>query len=104
MARRFNAEAEDHYRYLWSQLDGDEQQALLSPNEVSDAARKVLLAKALIRSEQDPSPDGPRSRWLQKPVTAPLCAFQPCLCHLLGGQAARREADAHGNYRDRSCR
>ncbi len=59
MARRFNAEAEDHYRYLWSQLDGDEQQALLSPNEVSDAVRKGLLAKALIRSEQDPSPDGP---------------------------------------------
>ena len=57
MARRFNAEAEDHYRYLWSQLDGEEQQALLSPNEVSDSARKGLLAKALIRSEQEPSPD-----------------------------------------------
>ena len=57
MARRFNAEAEDHYRYLWSQLDRDEQHALLSPNEVSDAARKGLLAKALIRSDYGPSPD-----------------------------------------------
>ena len=57
MARRFNAEAEDHYRYLWSQLVGDEQQALLTPNEVSDAARKGLLARALIRSDQEPSPD-----------------------------------------------
>ncbi|MBN1136167.1 MAG: hypothetical protein JXM73_06260, partial [Anaerolineae bacterium] len=67
VARRFNAEAEDHYRYLWSQLDGDEQQALLTPNEVSDAARKGLLAKALIRSEEEPSDvspqaDSPRSR------------------------------------------
>jgi len=57
MARRFNAEAEDHYRYLWSQLDGDEQQALLTPNEVGDAARKSLLAKALIRSDYAPSAD-----------------------------------------------
>lgn len=62
MARRFNAEAEDHYRYLWSQLDGDEQQALLTPNEVSDAARKGLLAKALIHSEQSPSLDASLSR------------------------------------------
>jgi tRNA A-37 threonylcarbamoyl transferase component Bud32 len=48
-ARRFNAEAEDHYRYLWSQLDPEEQQALLSPNTASEALRKALLAKALIR-------------------------------------------------------
>ncbi len=57
MARRFNAEAEDHYRYLWSQLDGDEQQALLAPNEVGDAARKGLLTKALIWSDQEPLSD-----------------------------------------------
>jgi tRNA A-37 threonylcarbamoyl transferase component Bud32 len=50
-ARRFNAEAEDHYRYLWSQLDAEEQQALLSPNAASEALRKGLLAKALIRPE-----------------------------------------------------
>ena len=51
-ARRFNAEAEDHYRYLWSQLDAEEQQALLSPNTASDALRRALLAKALIRPEE----------------------------------------------------
>jgi len=51
-ARRFSAEAEDHYRYLWSQLSSEEQQALLSPNAASDAVRKTLLAKALIRQEE----------------------------------------------------
>lgn len=50
-ARRFNAEAEDHYRYLWSQLTADEQQALLSPNMAGEALRKALQAKALIRRQ-----------------------------------------------------
>ncbi len=50
-ARRFSAEAEDHYRYIWSQLSSDEQQALLSPNAASEALRKTLLAKALIRQD-----------------------------------------------------
>ncbi len=50
-ARRFNAEAADHYRYLWSQLSNDEQQALLSPNAARDAQRKPLEAKALIRQQ-----------------------------------------------------
>ena len=48
-ARRFTAEAEDHYRYLWSQLGKEERQALLSPNMASESHRKALLAKALIR-------------------------------------------------------
>jgi hypothetical protein len=47
-ARRFNAEAEDHYRYIWSQLGDEEQQALLSPNAASELQRRTLLAKALI--------------------------------------------------------
>jgi tRNA A-37 threonylcarbamoyl transferase component Bud32 len=50
-ARRFNAEAADHYRYLWSQLSNEEQQALLSPNAAKDAQRKLLEAKALIRRQ-----------------------------------------------------
>ena len=50
-ARRFTAEAEDHYRYLWSQLSDDEQQALLSPNAAKEPLRKGLLTKALIRQE-----------------------------------------------------
>ncbi|MBN1661172.1 MAG: serine/threonine protein kinase, partial [Anaerolineae bacterium] len=50
-ARRFNAEAEDHYRYLWSQLDLEEQHALLSPNSAAEDVRRALLTKALIRQE-----------------------------------------------------
>jgi tRNA A-37 threonylcarbamoyl transferase component Bud32 len=52
-ARRFTAEAEDHYRYLWSQLNPEEQQALLSPNMAAEALRKTLLTRALIRHEGD---------------------------------------------------
>ena len=52
-ARRFNAEAEDHFRYIWSQLDGEEQQALLSPNMASDSMRRTLQAKALVREEEE---------------------------------------------------
>lgn len=50
-ARRFNAEAEDHYRYLWSQLSSEEQHALLSPNSAGEDVRRSLLAKALLRPE-----------------------------------------------------
>jgi tRNA A-37 threonylcarbamoyl transferase component Bud32 len=52
-ARRFTAEAEDHYRYLWAQLSREERQALLSPNIANDSQRKVLLGKALIRQAGD---------------------------------------------------
>ena len=52
-ARRFTAEAEDHYRYIWSQLSDEEQQALLSPNMASELLRRTLQAKALIRLEQE---------------------------------------------------
>jgi tRNA A-37 threonylcarbamoyl transferase component Bud32 len=50
-ARRFMAEAEDHYRYLWSQLTRDEQEALLSPNTGAESLRRTLLVKALIRQD-----------------------------------------------------
>ncbi|MGD2206673.1 MAG: serine/threonine-protein kinase, partial [Anaerolineae bacterium] len=50
-ARRFNAEAEDHHRYLWSQLSGEERQALLSPNMADEGLRKTLQAQALVRKE-----------------------------------------------------
>jgi tRNA A-37 threonylcarbamoyl transferase component Bud32 len=52
-ARRFTAESEDHYRYLWSQLDSEERQAILSPNMASEPLRKKLLAKALIRQADE---------------------------------------------------
>jgi tRNA A-37 threonylcarbamoyl transferase component Bud32 len=50
-ARRFTAEAEDHYRYFWSQLGEQERQALLSPNTAEQEVRRSLLARALIREE-----------------------------------------------------
>jgi tRNA A-37 threonylcarbamoyl transferase component Bud32 len=52
-ARRFTAEAEDHYRYIWSQLSDEEREALLSPNMADELLRKALQAKALIRQEAD---------------------------------------------------
>ncbi|MGD8464541.1 MAG: protein kinase [Anaerolineae bacterium] len=53
VARRFNAEAEDHFRYLWTQLDHDERQALLSPNMAREPLRKSLMARALLRKQED---------------------------------------------------
>jgi tRNA A-37 threonylcarbamoyl transferase component Bud32 len=52
-ARRFIAESEDHYRYIWSQLDDEERQALLSPNMANELLRRTLQARALIRQEED---------------------------------------------------
>ncbi|MBN1936704.1 MAG: serine/threonine protein kinase [Anaerolineae bacterium] len=47
--RRYDAEAEDHYRYLWAQLSDDEQQALLFPAQAAGSMRKALAIKALLR-------------------------------------------------------
>jgi hypothetical protein len=46
--KRFKAEAEDHYRYLWNQLDLAEQTALLHWQTADADAQKKLRAKALI--------------------------------------------------------
>jgi hypothetical protein len=46
--RRFLAEAEDHYRYLWGQLDSPEQSALLNLDQVKPEALRQLQAKALV--------------------------------------------------------
>jgi tRNA A-37 threonylcarbamoyl transferase component Bud32 len=50
VARRFTTEAEDHYRYLWSQLDDEERQALLTPT--TELCPK-LRDKALLVEEDD---------------------------------------------------
>ncbi len=47
--RRYAAEAQDHYRYLWTQLSDDEQQALLYPAQAAESLRKSLATKALLR-------------------------------------------------------
>lgn len=47
--RRYDAEAQDHYRYLWAQLSDDEQQVLLYPAQAAESLRKLLVTKALLR-------------------------------------------------------
>jgi tRNA A-37 threonylcarbamoyl transferase component Bud32 len=51
---RFEAEAEDHYRYLWSQLSEEEQEAVLDSAAADSHICHRLQSKALLR----PSPDG----------------------------------------------
>ncbi|MCI0397990.1 MAG: protein kinase [Chloroflexi bacterium] len=48
-ARRFQAEAEDHYRYLWNQLHEVDQDALLRPERASPELVKELQTKALLK-------------------------------------------------------
>ena len=50
--RRFLAEAEDHYRYLWSQLDGAEQSALLHLDNLKPESLRQLQAKALAENTE----------------------------------------------------
>lgn len=53
VARRFKAEAEDHFRYLWNQLDQPEQAALrLTGTAASDMVQR-LGRKALLRENTD---------------------------------------------------
>ncbi len=51
--RRYQAESEDHYRYLWSQLNESLRSALLFPDQASEAEQKELLAKSLLRRQGD---------------------------------------------------
>lgn len=49
--KRFAAEAEDHYRYIWSSLTANEQSALFGPAAADEVQLKVLRAKSLVRDE-----------------------------------------------------
>jgi tRNA A-37 threonylcarbamoyl transferase component Bud32 len=51
VARRFAAEAEDHYRYLWMRLNPAQQAALLRPAQASAPLLKTLAAKGLLRDQ-----------------------------------------------------
>ncbi len=51
--KRFAAEAEDHYRYIWSSLSPAEQAGLLGLPSANEALLKVLKAKSLVREEDD---------------------------------------------------
>lgn len=55
--RRFLAEAEDHYRYLWSQLDNGEQSAVLRLDRLKPELLRQFQGKALAL-ESKPFSDG----------------------------------------------
>lgn len=46
--RRFLAEAEDHYRYLWAQLTPTQQMALVNLSQASEHEIRVLRARNLV--------------------------------------------------------
>jgi hypothetical protein len=47
--KRFTAEAEDHYRYIWASLDSSEQSGLLALPRTNEALLKALRARSLVR-------------------------------------------------------
>jgi serine/threonine protein kinase len=51
--KRFAAEAEDHYRYIWSSLSSTEQSGLLRLTQANEALQKALRAKSLVRESDE---------------------------------------------------
>ena len=51
--KRFAAEAEDHYRYIWSSLNSAEQSGLLGLTHANEALLKTLRAKSLVREDAE---------------------------------------------------
>lgn len=47
--RRFLAEAEDHYRYSWTQLDETERVGVLHPERVPEEVQRRLLRRGVLR-------------------------------------------------------
>ncbi len=47
--RRFLAEAEDHYRYSWAQLDETERVGVLHPERVPEEVQRRLLRRGVLR-------------------------------------------------------
>ena len=58
--KRFLAEAEDHYRYLWSQLSNTQQLALAHLSQASEPVVRLLKQKALLKNrDEEPAPFSP---------------------------------------------
>ena len=47
--KRFLAEAEDHYRYLWAQLSSTQQMALVHLDQATEPIMRVLRVKGLVQ-------------------------------------------------------
>jgi tRNA A-37 threonylcarbamoyl transferase component Bud32 len=57
--KRFTAEAEDHYRYIWASLGSAEQSGLLVLPRTTEPILKTLRAKSLVREiDNQPMPFG----------------------------------------------
>ena len=55
--KRFLAEAEDHYRYLWSQLSNTQQLALAHLSQASEPVVRLLKQKSLLKNrDEEPAP------------------------------------------------
>jgi serine/threonine protein kinase len=55
--KRFLAEAEDHYHYLWSQLSNTQQLALAHLSQASEPVVRLLKQKALVQGrDEEPTP------------------------------------------------
>jgi hypothetical protein len=55
--KRFLAEAEDHYRYLWSQLSNTQQLALAHLSHAAEPVVRLLKQKALLKNRDEaPAP------------------------------------------------
>jgi serine/threonine-protein kinase len=55
--KRFLAEAEDHYRYLWSQLSNTQQLALAHLSQASEPVVHLLKQRALLKNrDEEPAP------------------------------------------------
>ncbi len=51
--KRFLAEAEDHYRYLWSQLTTTQQMGLAHLSQASEPVIRLLKVKSLVQDKDD---------------------------------------------------
>jgi serine/threonine-protein kinase len=58
--KRFLAEAEDHYRYLWSQLSNTQQLALAHLSQASEPVVRLLKQQSLLKNRDEaPAPFSP---------------------------------------------
>ena len=85
--KRFLAEAEDHYRYLWAQLSSTQQMALVHLDQATEPVIRVLRVKGLVQDRDGkPIPFSPafaeflerqRAEQTTGPIVSPGTAVTP---------------------------
>ncbi|MBN1484305.1 MAG: protein kinase [Chloroflexia bacterium] len=71
--RRFLAEAEDHYRYLWAQLDESERSAVQQPQQAPEELLRRLQRRGVLRRRSKQESVSDRPTW--QPFSTPFAAF-----------------------------